>query len=64
MIAAAIVPLVMDLIANAQPSGYIFPHSEDLFYSNNPGGLSLSGGLGCLPQNRQVEGGAWAGRPS
>ena len=43
VIAAAIVPLVMDLIANAQPSGYIFPHSEDLFYSNYYKALSNAG---------------------
>ena len=43
VIAAAIVPLVMDLIDNAQPSGWIFPHSEDIFYSNYYKALAAAG---------------------
>lgn len=43
VIASSILPLVADLIAHAQPSGYIFPHSEDIFYTNYYEALSRAG---------------------
>lgn len=43
VLAAAILPLVADLIENAQPSGYIFPHSEDIFYSTYYAALEKAG---------------------
>lgn len=43
VIASSILPLVADLIANAQPSGYIFPHSEDIFYTNYYEALARAG---------------------
>ena len=43
VIASDIVPLVRELISHAQPSGYIFPHSEDLFYENYYASLQAAG---------------------
>ena len=43
VIASAILPLVSDLMANAQESGYIFPHNEDIFYDNYYTALSRAG---------------------
>lgn len=43
VIAACIVPLVEDLIRRAQPSGYIFPHNEDIFYQNYYSALQAAG---------------------
>jgi len=36
-------PLVIDLIANAQPSGYIWPHDEKRWYSDYYGALEAAG---------------------
>ena len=43
VVSSCIVPLVADLIDNAQPSGYIFPHSEDIFYQNYYNALDRAG---------------------
>lgn len=43
VIASALVPLVEDLIAHAQPSGYVFPHNEDIFYQNYYSALEAAG---------------------
>lgn len=43
VIASDIVPLVRELISRAQPSGYIFPHSEDFFYENYYAALQAAG---------------------